>query len=318
MNTTGMMRDTLVALIPGAVMYIWVFGIGILINLVATALAALFVEALMLKSRGQSLNHLRDCSALATAVLLALCLPPFLPIWQAALGVTFALVFGKHIYGGLGKNLFNPAMVGFAVLILAFPLTMTQWPAPDSAQDASSVFASKLVIQGERPEYDGRTGATPLDSYKFRSGLTNSEFFDEENTRHWQAWFQINVAFLLGGLFLIYRGIVGWQIPASFLGSLLLLALLFYDNGSSTSLGSPALHLFTGGTMLAAFFILTDPVTSPARKDLLRAYGAAIAIITYIIRVAGAYPEGIAFSVLLLNACVPLMDHIRTVSGQQP
>ncbi len=313
MKTLSMMQWTLLALIPGTLAYACIFGIGILINILVVCGTAVATEAMVMHLRGQSVRLLLDGTALVAAWLLALCLPPLLPVWQAMVGIGLGLVFGKHVYGGLGKNLFNPAMVGFAILIVSFPLSMSEWPAINDHQTIAEVLTAKTRSDKADAAYDGMSGATPLDAYKFRAGLTNAEFFSPATEINWHAWLTINLAFLLGGMILLYRKIISWQAPAGFLLALSLLAMLFYDSGSSMSLGSPVFHVFSGATMLAAFFIITDPVTSPMRKELLLLYGALIGAITFLIRVTGAYPEGVAFAVLLTNACTPLMDHLASL-----
>ena len=313
MKILSMMQWTLLALIPGTLAYACIFGVGILINILVVCGTALATEAMVMHLRGQSVRLLLDGTALVAAWLLALCLPPLLPVWQAMVGIGLGLIFGKHVYGGLGKNLFNPAMVGFAILIVSFPLSMSEWPAINDHQAIAEVLAAKTRSDKADAAYDGMSGATPLDAYKFRAGLTNAEFFSPSAEINWHAWLTINLAFLLGGMILLYRKIISWQAPAGFLLALSLLAMLFYDSGSSMSLGSPVFHVFSGATMLAAFFIITDPVTSPMRKELLLLYGALIGAITFLIRVTGAYPEGVAFAVLLTNACTPLMDHLASL-----
>jgi len=308
-----MMQLTLLALMPGTAVYTFIFGLGVLVNIIGVCAAAIVTEALFLKLREEPLTHLMDGTSLVAAWLMALCLPPLLPIWQAATGICLGLIFGKHVYGGLGRNIFNPAMVGFAILIVSFPLTMSKWPEPRAQQHVSEVLRVKFQVNNSEEVYDGLTAATPLDDYKFRSGITNKEFFSAEAEHNWRYWSLINVAFLVGGIFLIYRGITSWHAPLGFLISLIILAGVFYDNGSSHSLGSPVFHLFSGATMLAAFFIITDPVTSPASKELLAVYGALIGSITFLIRTVGAYPEGVAFAVLLSNACAPLIDHLAAI-----
>ena len=313
MKTLSMMQWTLLALIPGTLAYACIFGVGILINILVVCGTAVATEAMVMHLRGQSVRLLLDGTALVAAWLLALCLPPLLPVWQAMVGIGLGLVFGKHVYGGLGKNLFNPAMVGFAILIVSFPLSMSEWPAINDHQTIAEVLAAKTRSDKADAAYDGMSRATPLDAYKFRAGLTNAEFFSPSAEINWHAWLTINLAFLLGGMILLYRKIISWQAPAGFLLALSLLAMLFYDSGSSMSLGSPVFHVFSGATMLAAFFIITDPVTSPMHKELLLLYGALIGAITFLIRVTGAYPEGVAFAVLLTNACTPLMDHLASL-----
>jgi electron transport complex protein RnfD len=235
---------------------------------------------------------------------------------MVAIGASFAVVFGKHLYGGSGSNVFNPAMVGFAMLIISFPLAMSHWPAPGFTNSgsigAATSFTTKLNTSAAQEHYDGVTAATPLDAYKFRIAATNDEFFSASGTQqtNWQTWASINLAFLMGGLFLIYRKLIPWQIPASFLTTLGVLSLVFYDGGSSASLGSPAFTLFTGASMLTAFFIATDPVTSPGHRVGLVVFGSGVGLIVFIIRSWGAYPEGVAFAILLMNATAPLIDHV--------
>lgn len=310
MKTPRLMLLTLAALVPGIAAYTWVFGWGVLINLLVAATTAVTTEAVILKIRRQRLTQLADGSALLTGTLLALCLPPLLPLWMVITGTLFALVFGKHVYGGLGQNVFNPAMVGFAVLVLSFPLAMSQWPAVDADTTLTATLAAKSNTVELRADWDGISGATPLDAYRFRAGQTNAEFFIEDTQQNWRHWLWINLAFLAGGLLLLYSGVIRWQAPVAFLVVLGICAMAFYDAGSSASLGSPLFHLFSGAAMLGAFFILTDPVTSPSSARGLLLFGALIGLITFIIRTQGAYPEGIAFAVLLMNATAPLLDQL--------
>ena len=317
MTSTGMMRWTLLALTPGLVLVVWYFGAGIVFNIVVASVGALATEALILRLRGKSIATLMDGSALLTGVLLGLALPPLLPFWMVLVAAACALTFGKHLYGGLGHNLFNPAMVGFAVLILSFPLAMSQWPPPaqsslsmTSMMRMTEVIKAKWHTKESRADYDGMTRATPLDAWKFRPELNSRDFFAEPaEAANRQAWRYINLAFLLGGLGLLYWGVIPWQTPLSMLVVLGGLALVLHDDQTS-GLDALALHLLSGATMLAAFFIITDPVTCPSLPTGLLCFGAGVAGITFIIRTLGAYPEGIAFGVLLMNACSPLIDYL--------
>ena len=341
---------TTLALVPGLLVMIWQLGPGVLMNVITSCALALLTEALMLpllyrsqlespaEVKAATLRTLRDGSALLTGVLIGLAVPPLLPLWILALGVVFGMVFGKLIYGGLGKNLFNPAMVAWAMLILSFPLAMSHWPAPYTFQESDeelvdmnggegakvgvdiashggleAVTRAKMQLTTSQPDYDGLSRATPLESFKFRGALTSQEFYtqaDNAESRNLYAWVWINTAFLAGGLLLLFLRIIPWVLPVGFLGGLLLLSLLYYDGGSSAGAGSPLLHLFSGATILAAFFILTDPVTSPAQFQGLLIFAAGAALITWFIRVAGAYPDGVAFAVLLMNGASPLIDHL--------
>ncbi len=310
MTTRQIMLLTLAALIPGAAALTFFFGAGILLNVIVAMLTALITDTLMLRLRDKPMASLTDGSTLLTGALLGLCLPPFLPLWLVVFGVAFALIFGKHLYGGTGNNVFNPAMVGYAMLIIAFPLAMSYWPGPGLLVDWRELLQSKLALSAGQPAFDGISAATPLDAYKFRGAETNQEFFAGIQQQNWTSWLWINLAFLAGGLYLCYQKIVPWRLPAAMLCSLGLLAAIFYDSGSSDSLGSPLFHLFTGATMMAAFFIITDPVTCPTYGHGLIVFGVGVAMISFIIRSIGAYPEGIAFAVLLMNACSPLIDQI--------
>ncbi len=308
MKTSQIMNLTLLALLPGTGMYAWHFGTGILLNLLICAATAMITDYVVLKLRGRKW-HL-DHASLVTALLLGLCLPPLLPLWMAALATVFALLFGKHMYGGTGHNVFNPAMVGYAMLIVSFPLAMSFWPAT-AIHDPASLLEIKGALTQELPGkaiFDGVTSATPLDDYKFREATTNQEYFTAAAQDNFMKWVWINAAFLLGGLMLIYLKVISWQGPAAFLGTLVLLAVVFYDGGSSASLGSPAFHLMTGATMLAAFFIITDPVSRPTYPRGILVFAVGVALITFIIRTIGGYPEGVAFAVLLMNATAPVID----------
>ncbi len=305
MTTRQIMLCTLAALLPGAVVLTWHFGMGVLLNIGIALTSALIIDAIVYRLRGKPWQL--DTATLTSTVLLALCLPPLLPVWMLVLACTFALVFGKHLYGGTGNNVFNPAMVGYAMLIVSFPLAMSFWPA-EAVNQPAYVLAAKSGWSAGFPAHDGVTAATPLDDYRFRQARTNQEYFTGDAQTGYERWFTINLAFLLGGLLLVYLKVVPWRLPAAYLGTLMLLSAVFYDGGSSASLGSPLFHLFTGATMMAAFFIITDPVTRPAYAGGLVPFAVGIAVVTFIIRTVGGYPEGVAFGVLLMNAVSPLID----------
>ncbi|MCB1907560.1 MAG: RnfABCDGE type electron transport complex subunit D [Rhodocyclaceae bacterium] len=304
------MLHVLLALLPGIAAYVWQFGPGILIQLLLASVTALAAEAVMLKLRGKPLGlYLRDLSAIVTAWLIALSLPPIGPWWMIVLATLCAIVVAKHLYGGLGQNPFNPAMVAFCVMIVAFPALMSQWPAAglDPPQQID------LILGGERP-LDAITAATPLDALRtgLRTGgedarvaeITQGPAFGLIGGSGWE-W--VVAGFAAGGLYLLWRRIIGWQLPAAFLVTMALTALLLWGMHPAR-FASPLLHLASGGTVLAAFFIITDPVsgsTTP-RGKLVFAGGAAF--IAYMIRSFGNYPDGIAFAVLLMNICVPLID----------
>lgn len=310
-SVQSVMLRVLLALVPGIVAYVWFFGIAILIQLLLASVTALVAEAIMLRMRGKPVMlFLTDGSALVTAWLIALTFPSIAPWWLTVLGTLCAIVVAKHIYGGLGQNPFNPAMVAFALMIVAYPSLMSQWPAvgfTELAPQLNAIFGSRQL--------DAITMATPLDV--LRTALHTAEAKASvagilgENAAigniGGKGWEWIALGYLLGGFYLLQQRIITWHMPTAFLVTLFALTTVFnlYD---PTQFPGPMFQLLTGGAMLAAFFIVTDPVsgcTTP-RGKLIFAAGAAL--LTWIIRSFGAYPDGIAFAVLLMNIAAPLID----------
>ena len=288
------MTQVLLALAPVAVAHVVLYGPGLLLQLAVCTVTALTCEALALQVRGRDPKpFLRDGSVLVTAGLLALSVPPSLPWWLAVLGTAAAVLLGKHAYGGLGSNPFNPAMVGYAVLLVSFPLEMSRWPLPAGV------------------EWDAVTGATALDQLRTGLGqrLTMQEIFAQpvfgavgDAGAQW-----INAAALLGGLYLLGRRIVRWHIPAAVLAGMAVPAVFMHTLDPGAHAGA-AFHLFSGATMLGAFFIATDPVSAATSDRGRLIYGAGIGALTWVIRTWGGYPDGIAFAVLLMNLAAPLLD----------
>lgn len=313
-----LMLQVILALVPAVAVYVWYFGHGVLINIVLAVTAALATETLMLAVRRQPLRlFLTDGSAMVTALLLALCLPPLIPWWLPLIGTAFALIFAKHLYGGLGYNPFNPAMAGYVLLLISFPKEMTAWLSVQefTSHSLNLKQSLELVFTGATAqgiEIDALSGATPLDYAKTQLGLGQAmaeirlqPLFGVLGGRGWE-W--INLGFFLGGLWLLYKRVISWHIPFAMLGSLLTLALLFQWLGPASHTAA-LLHLFSGGTMLGAFFIATDPVTAAATPRGRLFYGAGIGCLTYVIRTWGGYPDGVAFAVLLMNMAVPTIDY---------
>jgi electron transport complex protein RnfD len=309
-----MMLRVLLALVPGIACAFWMFGWGILINILLAALAALAAEAGMLMLRKRPLKPaLLDGSALLTGVLLALALPPLVPWWIPVIGSLFAIVIAKQLYGGLGHNPFNPAMAGYVVLLISFPLELTLWsPVGESLQFGDSLA---LVFTGQLPaglSLDAITMATPMDTIRTRLGLgetlgeiRGSPLFGSFAGAGWE-W--INAWFLLGGLWLLQQKVIQWQIPAGMLGGLAVIALVFNVINPDVY-SSPLFHLFSGAAMLGAFFIATDPVSASTTPHGRIYYAAGIGVLTYIIRTWGGYPDGVAFAVLLMNMAAPTIDY---------
>ena len=320
-NVQAVMLQVLLALVPAALAHVWFFGPGFLFNCVIAAIFCLAGEAAMMRLRGRDpLPALEDLSALVTAALLAFALPSLTPWWVTATAALFAIVVAKHLYGGLGFNLFNPAMAGYVVVLIAFPMHLNLWVAPrmgDLDYEYLRFFETlRYTLTGHLPDmlsFDAVSRATPLDAMK--SGLNNARTVDEIRTlpimgdfggRGWE-WIGNFVA--IGGFWLLIRGIIRWQIPVGVGLGLLVPAGVMYlvEPGSNPS---PGFHLFAGATILCAFFIATDPVsaaTSPRGRLL---YGIGIGLLIYAIRTFGAYADGVAFAVLLMNLAAPAIDRI--------
>lgn len=318
-NTTvsTIMFKVLLALVPGIAAYVWLFGSGILITLALASATALASEALMLKLRRRPVwPFLSDNSALVTAWLLALALPPLAPWWLVVVGTMFAIVVAKQLYGGLGYNPFNPAMIGYAVLLISFPVVMTQWPAPLELAQAKLSFSDQLAYIFGRVlpagvQLDAISSATPLDYLKTQlrlehamADIRQAPVFGVLAAKGGEI---VAGAYLLGGLYLVQQRIITWHIPVAFLGALAAMSGLFYAIDPQ-HYASPAFHLFGGAAMLCAFFIATDPVSGPTTPRGKLIFAAAIGVLTWVIRAYGGYPDGVAFAVLLMNLCVPLID----------
>ncbi len=316
-SVTNIMLKVLLALLPGIIAYTWVYGGGILVSLSLASITALVCEAALLKIRQRPVKpYLIDLSAVVTAWLLALALPPLAPWWLVIVGTFFAIVIAKQLYGGLGYNPFNPAMVGYAVLLISFPLIMTKWPAPlllaehplSLLEQIHFIFSNMLPAE---VKVDAITSATPLDYLKTQlmlkhevGNITQAPIFGMFGAKGGEL---VTGAYLLGGLYLLQQRIISWHLPSAFLAALAIISMAFYAI-DPTHFANPMLHLMSGASMLCAFFIITDPVSGPTTAKGKLYFAAGVGILTYLIRVYGGYPDGVAFAVLLMNMCVPLID----------
>lgn len=313
-RTQQVMLQVILACVPGLAVQTLFFGWGNLINVFWCVLLAVAAEAAVLRLRQRSIGFaVGDLSAVLTGVLLGLALPPFAPWWTSLVAILFAIVFAKQLYGGLGNNPFNPAMVGYALVLVSFPVAMTTtWAAPVGLLQAPDFTTTFGLIFGHFSveQIDAFTMATPLDTYKHEilhktyEEVRGMATFGGQIAAGWQ-W--VNLAFLAGGLYLLARKIITWHAPLSLLAGLILLSLVFgWDRDSHTPV---ELHLLSGATMLGAFFILTDPVTGPASKQGKLIYGFCAGMLIYVIRTWGSYPDAVAFSVLLMNFAAPFIDY---------
>lgn len=309
------MKLVLLATLPGMLALFWFYGWGVLINLVLAGIGALAAEAAVLRLRKRELAPtLSDGSALVSATLLALALPPYCPWWLTISAAVSAMLFGKHLYGGVGSNPFNPAMLGFALVMVAFPQQMTLWPTShgmDLSQGVQHVFGF-----GQNP--DAWVRATALDSLRINKSLTMDELFVANSAfgrfgGHGVEW--VNLAFLAGGAFLLQRRVFSWHAPIGMLASLFIISLLCWNGSGSDSNGSPLFHLLTGASMLCAFFIVTEPVSGAKSPTARLLFGIGVGVLTYLIRTWGGYPDGVAFAVLLMNLGVPALE--RLVAARQ-
>lgn len=315
MTTAKIMQLVVLATLPGIFVMTWFFGFGTLVNIAVVAAVSLSLEALMMKMRGRPASfYLKDYSALVTAVLLGIALPPGSPWWLLAVGAGSSIVLAKHLYGGMGYNPFNPAMVGYVILLISFPVEMTQWVAPRGAVEGAGLGpleALKACFGGLDLSVDAVTMATPLDVLKQNQALTMDALYQQPAFGDFAGagWEWVNVAFLAGGLYLLYRRVYTWHAPIGMLIGLGLAAALFYRGDGSDSLGSPLFHWFSGATMLGAFFIVTDPVSSAVSNRGRLVFGISVGVLIFLIRSWGNYPDAVAFSVLLLNFAAPFIDH---------
>jgi electron transport complex protein RnfD len=320
-SVASIMLQVLAALVPAAIAHVWFFGPGFIFNLLVATLFAVGGEALMMWLRGRPPEAaLRDYSALLTAALLAFCLPSLTPWWVTATAALFGVVVAKHLYGGLGYNIFNPAMAGYVVVLVAFPAQLNLWVAPRMGdidyQYLSIVETLAFTLTGNLPDgldFDAVSRATPLDAMK--TGLANlatvidirsNPVMGDFGGRGWE-W--IGNFLAVGGFWLLLRGVIRWHIPVGVGIGLLVPATIAYLVDAGTNPG-PGFHLFAGATILCAFFIATDPVSAATSTRGRLVFGIGIGFLTYCIRTWGSYADGVAFAVLLMNMAVPAIDYL--------
>jgi electron transport complex protein RnfD len=302
-DVAKVMIDVLFALLPALAIGVLVFGVEALWVVLTCMVGCVISEALFQKIAGKEIR-VRDCSALVTGMLLGLNLPSGIPLWIAVVGAGIAIGIGKEVFGGLGQNPFNPALIGRVVLLISWPLQMTTWPTP--------------LPWG----IDAKTSATPLGVLKEKGPEGIFEYFKEigafaEKSDLYLDLFLGNIggcigevsclALLIGGFYLLYKGHITWHTPLSYIGTVFLLTSVFWLKDPQTYI-DPLFHILSGGLMLGAFFMATDMVTSPITPKGKLIFGAGCGILTVIIRLFGGYPEGVSFAILLMNGLTPLID----------
>jgi electron transport complex protein RnfD len=324
-SSSQIMVWVMLCLIPGVALQTYFFGFTNILQILLAGIVALSAEAAILKLRKRPIiNTLKDGSALLTGILIAISIPPLAPWWIIVIGTSFAIIFVKQLYGGLGQNIFNPAMAAYVVLLISFPIQMTAWLPMLSLQPFELTLLDQLntLLTGHTLDgysvaqlstsIDGLTMATPLDTLKnsLKAGFTTTEIFDSATYKasSSQAILWVNLGFLFGGAILLAKRVILWMIPISFLLGITVFSFIAFAYQPDLH-GSPLFHLLSGATMLGAFFILTDPVSASTTIKGRLFYGLLIAFIVVIIRNVGGYPDAVAFAVLLGNMCVPLIDY---------
>lgn len=323
-KTSALMRLVIYATIPGILAQWYFFGWGNIIHITLAIATAITAEFIVLSLRKKPIRlELFDGSAILTAVLLGVSLPALAPWWITVIGLVFAIVVVKQLYGGLGHNPFNPAMAAYVMLLISFPVQMTSWQPPSSLMSINLDFVNTLTViftdysrEGYsvaqlRMHIDGVTMATPLDTVKtnITLGMTVTESLQNKIFSQGLGigWVWINIAFLIGGIFLLFKKAIAYPAPLSFLTTIFIFSLVAFlispDSNPST-----LFYWFSGATMLGAFFILTDPVTCATSVKGRIVYGCLAGVLVCVIRKFGGYPDGVAFAVLLCNMAAPLID----------
>lgn len=275
-SINSIMYNVIIALLPATAAAIYFFRLRAFLLIAVSIIAAIATEVIIMKIRKKPIT-ISDGSAIITGLLLALTISPAMPLWMAVVGAVVSISIGKQVYGGLGGNPFNPALVGRAFLIITFPVQMTTWISP----------------------VDGLASATPLGLLKMEGIGTG--YLDLLLGNVGGSLGETSaILLLIGGLYLIYKGVIRWYIPTAYLGTVAVMSLIF---GSD-----PIFQLLSGGLMLGAFFMATDMVTTPVTKIGQLIFGFGAGLITIIVRLYGGYPEGVLFSILLMNIFTPIID----------
>ncbi len=301
-SVSKIMWGVVIALIPAMIISFWYFGLGAVILTLTSVVFCMFIEYLIQIFLLKESPTYKDGSAVITGILLAFNVPSSLPLWELVIGCIVAIGIAKMSYGGLGKNPFNPALIGRVFLLISFPVDMTSWPLP---------LTNRFVLT------DAITGPTSLGVLK--EGLTNGETVSQlaDKLPDYSQMFIGNIggslgevsaiALLIGAAYMLYKKIITWHIPISYLLTVFIFTGVLYLINPEHYI-SPVFHLLAGGLLLGAFFMATDMVTSPMTYKGMLIFGTGCGLLTVLIRVFGAYPEGVSFAILIMNAFVPLIN----------
>ena len=332
-SVTRTMTLVMLALMPATLYGLYLYGWPAIILFTVSIVSAILFEVLsLLIARKPVARFASDGSAILTAWFLAISLPPWAPWWIAVVGSAVAIIVGKHVFGGLGQNVFNPAMVGRVVLLISFPLEMTSFvqASPLLSADAPNFLQSLHIVFGSTP-IDAYTGATVLDSIKSFVGQGGSVHDSLVGLYDLKSWLigsnagsmaeGADILLFIGGMMLIFTRVIRWFIPISTLVTIAAISTVF-NLIDPSAYPDAMVHLFTGSAMLGAFFIATDPVTSPTSPKGQLFFGVVLGMLIYVIRTWAQYPEGMSFAILLMNAVTPLINRYmrprifgRTVRG---
>ena len=292
----SIMRDVIIALVPATAAGIYYFGLRALILIVAAIISAVFFEWLYEKITKKPVT-INDLSAVVTGLLLAMNLPASAPVWVAIVGSAFAIIFAKQLFGGLGQNFINPALAGRAFLLASYPTEMTTWVVPNGLAADAATYATPLA-QLKNGTLDASLGQLVLGQVGGTIGETCA------------------IALIIGGIYLLYKHVISWKIPVIYIATVFILFAVIGRHG----MRMPLQEIFAGGVMLGGIFMATDYASSPVTPKGQVIFAVGAGLLTYLIRTFGGYPEGVSYSILSMNCCVPLIERFTepTIFGALP
>ena len=292
----SIMRDVIIALVPATAAGIYYFGLRALILIVAAIISAVFFEWLYEKITKKPVT-INDLSAVVTGLLLAMNLPASAPVWVAIVGSAFAIIFAKQLFGGLGQNFINPALAGRAFLLASYPTEMTTWVVPNGLAADAATYATPLA-QLKNGTLDASLGQLVLGQVGGTIGETCA------------------IALIIGGIYLLYKHVISWKIPVIYIATVFILFAVIGRHG----MRMPLQEIFAGGVMLGGIFMATDYASSPVTPKGQVIFAVGSGLLTYLIRTFGGYPEGVSYSILIMNCCVPLIERFTepTIFGALP
>ena len=292
----SIMRDVIIALVPATAAGIYYFGLRALILIVAAIISAVFFEWLYEKITRKPVT-INDLSAVVTGLLLAMNLPASAPVWVAIVGSAFAIIFAKQLFGGLGQNFINPALAGRAFLLASYPTEMTTWVVPNGLAADAATYATPLA-QLKNGALDASLGQLVMGQVGGTIGETCA------------------IALIIGGIYLLYKHVISWKIPVIYIATVFILFAVIGRHG----MRMPLQEIFAGGVMLGGIFMATDYASSPVTPKGQVIFAVGAGLLTYLMRTFGGYPEGVSYSILIMNCCVPLIERFTepTIFGALP